>query len=88
MVCPREIVGKISTEYSLGKSAREVGEAVNLPWRKVVHLMDKYGIKCRTRSDASYLKHNKEMFCIKDFLIVDEERLKAFALGLLWRVVI
>ncbi len=84
MSCPREIIERISTEYSLGKSAREVGETVNLPWRKVVYLMDKYGIKRRTRSDASYLQHNKEMFHIKDFLTVDEERLKAFALGLLW----
>ena len=84
MSCPREIIERISTEYSLGKSAREVGETVNLPWRKVVYLMDKYGIRRRTRSDASYLQHNKEMFHIKDFLTVDEERLKAFALGLLW----
>lgn len=84
MSYPREIIEKISTEYSLGKSAREVGEAVNLPWRKVVYLMDKYGIRRRTRSDASYLQHNKGMFRIKDFLTVDEERLKAFALGLLW----
>ena len=82
----REIIEKISTEYSLGKSAREVGEAVNLPWRKVIYLMDKYGIRRRTRSDASYLQHNKDMFHIemKDFLTIDEERLKAFALGLLW----
>ena len=31
-------------------------------------LSDKYGIKRRTRSDASYLQHNKEMFHIKDIL--------------------
>ncbi len=83
---PNEIIEKISTEYSLGKSAREVGEAVNLPWRKVIYLMDKYGIRRRTRSDASYLQHNKDLFHIKvkETLTIDEERLKAFALGLLW----
>jgi hypothetical protein len=84
MSYPREIIEKISTEYGFGKSAREVGEAVNLPWRKVVYLMDKYGIRRRTRSDASYLQHNKDVFHAKDFLTIDEERLKAFALGLLW----
>ena len=64
MSYPNEVIERISTEYSLGKSAREVGEVINLPWRKVIYLMDKYGIKRRTRSDASYLQHNKDLFHI------------------------
>ena len=81
-----KIVEKIATQYNAGKSAREVGEALDISWRKVIYLMNKYGIARRTRSDASYLQHNKQIapYKIKVHLSGDEEKLKGLALGLLW----
>ena len=81
-----KLLEKIVTQYNSGKSAREVGEALNLSWRKVIYLMNKYGIARRTRSDAIYLQHNKQIapYKIKIHLTPDEEKLKGLALGLLW----
>ena len=79
-------IESIATQYNSGKSAREVGEALNLSWRKVIYLMNKYGIARRTRSDAIYLQHNKQIapYKIKINLTAGEEKLKGLALGLLW----
>ena len=81
-----KVVEKIATQYNSGKSAREVGEVLNISWRKVIYLMNKYGIARRTRSDAIYLQHNKQIapYKIKVHLSADEEKLKGLALGLLW----
>ncbi len=81
-----KVIEKIATHYNSGKSAREVGEILNLPWRRVIYLMNKYGIARRNRSDAIYLQHNKLIapYKIKTHLTDDEERLKGLALGLLW----
>ena len=79
-------VEQIATLYNSGKSAREVGDDLNLSWRKVIYLMNKYGISRRNRSDAIYLQHNKQIapYKIKVNLTEDEEKLKGLALGLLW----
>ena len=81
-----EVIEKIAAEYKAGKSAREVGEYLNLPWRKVIYLMNKYGIARRSRSDAIYLQHNKQIapYKIKSSLTPEEEMLKGLGLGLLW----
>ena len=86
MTPTEKIVEKIATQYNSGKSAREVGEALNISWRKVIYLMNKYSISRRTRSDAIYLQHNKQIapYKIKMNLTPDEEKLKGLALGLLW----
>lgn len=83
---PDNIVETIAAEYKSGKSAREVGEALSISWRKVIYLMNKHGISRRTRSDAIYLQHNKQIapYKIKIHLMPDEEKLKGLALGLLW----
>lgn len=80
------IIEKIADQYTSGKSAREVGEALGLSWRKVIYLMNKHGIARRTRSDAIYLQHNKQIapYKINSYLTSDEEKLKGLALGLLW----
>ena len=81
-----KIIEQIASEYNSGKSAREVGEALNISWRKVIYLMNKHGIARRTRSDAIYLQHNKQIapYKIKTHLTPDEDKLKGLALGLLW----
>ena len=86
MTHTEEIVEKITIQYNSGKSAREVGDILNLSWRKVIYLMNKYGIRRRSRSDAIYLQHNKQIapYKIKTNLTTDEEKLKGLALGLLW----
>ena len=86
MTYAEKVIEKIATQYNSGKSAREVGEALNLSWRKVIYLMNKYGIARRSRSDAIYLQHNKQIapYKIKMHLTDDEEKLKGLALGLLW----
>ena len=86
MTHPEGLVEKIAEQYNSGKSAREVGEVLDLSWRKVIYLMNKYGISRRNRSDAIYLQHNKQIapYKIKMSLSSDEERLKGLALGLLW----
>ena len=86
MTYTEKIVEEIATQYNSGKSAREVGEVLNLSWRKVIYLMNKYGIARRNRSDAIYLQHNKHIapYKIKVHLTPDEEKLKGLALGLLW----
>ena len=86
MTHTERVVEKIAAQYNSGKSAREVGENLNLSWRKVIYLMSKYGIARRNRSDAIYLQHNKQIapYKIKTHLTTDEEKLKGFALGLLW----
>lgn len=79
-------ISKIRRLYEKGKSAVEVGKELGIPWRKVIYFMDKYGIKRRSRSEATYLKHNPngDPFKIKKRLNPQEQCLRALALGLYW----
>lgn len=79
-------IKKIISLYNKGKSAAEIGKDLGIPWRKVIYLMDKHGIKRRSRSEAIYYKHNPngDPFKIKKHLTPVQERLKALALGLYW----
>lgn len=79
-------INKIKELYSEGKSASDIGKKIGISWRKVIYLMDKYGIKRRSHSEATYCKHNPngDPFKIKKRLLPDEERLKALAIGLYW----
>ena len=79
-------INKIKSLYKKGKSAAEIGKDLGISWRKVIYIMDKNGIKRRSRSEAIYCKHNPngDPFKIKKQLSPEEERLKALALGLYW----
>ncbi len=79
-------IKEIEDLYKRGKSAAEIGRDLGISWRKVIYLMDKHRIKRRSRSEASYCKHNPngDPFKIKEHLTPAQECLKALALGLYW----
>lgn len=79
-------IKEIVSLYVSGKSAAEIGKGLGISWRKVIYLMDKHGIKRRSRSEAIYCKHNPngDPFKIRKQLTLEQERLKAIALGLYW----
>lgn len=79
-------INRIKQLYSEGRSAAEIGGDLGVSWRKVIYIMDKYGIKRRSRSEAIYCKHNPDgdPFKIKQKLSVEQKCLKALALGLYW----
>lgn len=79
-------IKEIKRLYKMGKSAAEIGKDIGISWRKVISLMEKEGIRRRSRSEASYCKHNPkgDPFNIKPKLTLTDERLKALALGLYW----
>ena len=80
------MVDQVRQLYGQGKSAREVGEVLGLSWHQVIACMQRHGIPRRSRSEATYLKANPagDPFQVKSKLSVEEERLKALALGLFW----
>lgn len=77
-------VKEIEKQYKKGNSAADIGNNLGISWRKVIYLMEKYNIKRRSRSEATYRKLNPEgdPFKIKRNLTKDEEQLKILALGL------
>lgn len=79
-------IEQIRQLYSQGRSTKEIGDLIGWPWRRVVSCMQRHGIPRRTRSEATYLKANPlgDPFRIKQKLSLEEERLKALAIGLYW----
>ena len=77
---------RIRRLYEQGKSAKEIGDAIGTSWRNVISYMERHGIPRRSRSEATYRKANPDgdPFRIKPNLSLEEERLKALALGLFW----
>ena len=80
------MVNRIRELYGQGKSAREIGDIPGCSWRQVISCMNNHGIPRRSRSEATYLKANPlgDPFYIKSHLSLEEERLKALAIGLFW----
>lgn len=72
--------------YGRGLSMMDIAERENLSNSGVKYLMDKYGIKRRSRSEATYLKRNPlgDPFVIKQRLSKKESLLKELGLGLYW----
>ena len=81
-----EVANQIHRLYGQGRSAKEVGDLLGLSWRQVIACMQRHHIPRRSRSEATYLKANPagDPFQIKSKLSVEEERLKALAVGLFW----
>jgi len=79
----KKTIKTIQMAYSQGRSAQEISQELGLSWKKVIYWMNKYGIKRRNRSEATYLKRNPtEPFKIKRGLTEDEQQLKTLAVGL------
>jgi hypothetical protein len=65
---------------------QEISENMGLKYEKVVYLMKKFNIPRRSRSDASYLKHNPngDPFKIKKKLTKKDLELRGLGVGLYW----
>lgn len=64
----------------------EIAQKLNVGNHAVVWWMTQHGILRRSRSEASYARHNPngDPFRIKSSLTTDEERLMGIGLGLYW----
>ena len=76
----------LGASYKSGKSMKEISRLLNCSEHKVVYWMDKYAIKRRTRSEATYIKANPDgdPFKIKKKLSPEEEILFGVGLGIYW----
>lgn len=65
---------------------QDVASAMNCSLNSVVYWMKKYGIKRRTRSEATYLKRNPDgdPFVVKNPRTLAENKLFGLGLGLYW----
>ncbi|MGD0523297.1 MAG: hypothetical protein ABSA43_01935 [Candidatus Microgenomates bacterium] len=72
--------------YSKGKSMAEISSILKCSNHKIVYWMDKYNIKRRNRSEASYIKQNPngDPFKIKQKLNDRETFLLGLTLGIYW----
>ena len=48
----------LEISYKSGKSMQDISRQLNCSVHKVVYWMDKYDVKRRTRSEATYIKAN------------------------------
>jgi hypothetical protein len=72
--------------YLEGKSMFEISQILDCSVHKVVYWMEKYGIKRRNHSEASYLKLNPngDPFQIKTELLLEEAYLFGLGIGIYW----
>jgi hypothetical protein len=72
--------------YKNGLSMMEIANKEGLSNSGVAYLMNKYGIKRRSRSEATYVKRNPngDPFRIKKNLSVGDLSLRGIGLGLYW----
>ena len=72
--------------YSKGKSMAEIASKLKCSNNKIVYWMDKYQIKRRNRSDASYIKQNPngDPFKIRKKLNSNELFLLGLTVGIYW----
>lgn len=84
----RNKLSKILLEelYMSGSSMPEIAKKLNCSIHKVVYWMDKYEVKRRSWSDATYLKRNPtgDPFTIKEKLDSNDQYLLGLALGIYW----
>jgi hypothetical protein len=68
------------------KSMQEIADTLGHSLHKVAYWMDKHKIKSRSRSEATYIKHNPngDPFKIKTKLSKKETKLHGLGLGLYW----
>jgi hypothetical protein len=77
---------KLENMYSSGSSMFEIAAKLGCSINKVVYWMDKYKIKRRSRSDATYLKRNPDgdPFRIKKIISPEDNFLHGLGLGIYW----
>jgi hypothetical protein len=76
----------LSEKYASGLSMMDIAIELRCSVDRVKYWMDKYGIERRSRSDASYIKHNPggDPFLIKEITSVSEAELWGIGMGLFW----
>lgn len=76
----------LEISYKSGKSMQDISRQLNCSVHKVVYWMDKYDLKRRTRSEATYIKANPsgDPFKIKIKLSPREKTLYGLGLGIYW----
>ena len=81
---PKKILKKLYTKEH--QSMAEIAKSLTCSVHKITYWMDKYKIKRRNWSQASYHKHNPngDPFNVKKNLTPAETHLKLLALGLYW----
>ncbi|MFH1864227.1 MAG: hypothetical protein ABIJ85_05010 [bacterium] len=72
--------------YVSGKSMAEIATFLNCSIHKIEYWMEKYGIKRRSRSEATYIKRNPDgdPFKIKTKLSKDDKFLFGLGIGIYW----
>lgn len=68
--------------YSMAEIAKKIGCSIN----KIAYWMDKYKIKRRSNSEATYVKRNPngDPFKIKNKLNLKEQQLQGLGIGIYW----
>jgi uncharacterized protein YjcR len=77
----KEVLNKMYIEgYSMAEIAKKIGCSIN----KIAYWMDKYKIKRRSNSEATYVKRNPngDPFKIKNKLNLKEQRLQGLGIGI------
>lgn len=76
----------LEISYKSGKSMQDISRQLNCSVHKVVYWIDKYDLKRRTRSEATYVKANPggDPFKIKIKLSPEEKILFGLGLGIYW----
>ncbi len=77
---------KLKLLYDSGKSMFELAQLYKCSTHKIVYWMDKYKLKRRTRSEASYIKLNPngDPFYIKRVFNLEDMFLYGLGIGLYW----
>lgn len=72
--------------YVSGKSMAEIATLLNCSIHKIDYWMDKYSVKRRNRSEATYIKRNPDgdPFKIKTKLSKDDKFLLGLGIGIYW----
>jgi hypothetical protein len=72
--------------YSSGSSMNDIAKKLECSIHKVVYWMEKYEIKRRSWSDATYIKRNPngDPFMIKEIIDENDRFLLGLALGIYW----
>lgn len=72
--------------YNSGRSMAEIAHVLNCSIHKVVYWMDKYSLRRRSHSEASYMKANPngDPFQIKEKLNTKEMFLYGLGIGIYW----
>ncbi len=77
---------KLNRMYLRGNSMAEIAKILGCSINKISYWMDKYKIKRRSNSEATYVKRNPngDPFKIKNKLNLKEQQLQGLGIGIYW----